>query len=206
MAHRLTTAPQVPILTADDAREQCRIDDSAEDTYLQKLIARATRHCEDICKRAFVTQVWTLTMDGWCDCRYVTDGIIYVPRPPLLAVSGTVLGATLGITYLDSNGSSQTLSASDYRVDATSEPGRIEPAYGVTWPTLRDAIGNVSIVHSCGYGSTSASVPEAIHHAIAMLVAHWAINREASLIGTISKSLEHAIEDLLDPYVMEVYA
>lgn len=205
MAHRLTAAAGSALMTAANAREQCRIDGSAEDTYLDKLIARATRHCEQICKRAFITQVWTLTMDGWCDRRYVTGGLIYVPRPPLISLSGTVLSTTLGITYLASDGTSTTLATDQYRVDATNIPGRIEPAYGVSWPATRGVVGDVSIVHSAGYGAASA-VPTDIVHAVAMLVSHWFEHREASIVGTISKEIEFAITSLLDPYLMESYA
>lgn len=202
MAHRLTTGPTTAVLSAEDAMAHCRIDEKAEGVYLDSLIARATRHCENICKRAFITQTWTLTMDGWCDCRYVTDGIIYVPRPPLISLSGS----GLGITYLDSDGASQTLAADQYRVDAQSQPGRIERAYGVSWPTTRGVIGDVTIVHTCGYGA-AASVPEDIKHAILLLVEHWYDpGRGAVLVGSISKEIEFGVMSLLDPYIMEAYA
>lgn len=197
MAHRLTTAPTTTVVSASDAMQHCRIVDTEDTTYLDSLIARATRHCENICKRAFITQTWTLTMDSWSDCKYVTDGIIYVPRAPLIAVSS--------ITYLDTNGTSQTLAADQYRVDAASQPGRIEQAYGVSWPTTRGVIGDVTIVHTCGYGA-AASVPDDIKHAVLLLVGHWYENREAVLVGSISKELEFAVTSLLDPYIMEAYA
>lgn len=200
MAHRLTTAPQVQILTADDAREQCRITDDIEDTYLEKLIKRATAYCENRCKRAFITQVWTLTLNGFDDCRYVTDGIIEVPRPPLLAVDGTVLGTTLGITYLDTDGVSTALATDQYRVDTQSQPGRIESAFEVLWPFTRRVIGDVSIVHSAGYGTTAESVPAEIHHAIAIGVASLRLNREE-----FTEAAKQAMDDLLDPYIMAVY-
>lgn len=197
MGHRLTTPPATALLTADEAKAQCRIDDDAEDTYIGSLIARATKHCEEICKRAFITQTWTLTMDGWHDRRYWSCGMIYVPRPPLIAVTSA--------SYVDDNGTTQTLAADQYRVDASSQPGRIEPAYNVTWPTLRSVVASVTIVHTAGYGAASA-VPEDIKHAVLMLVAHWHRNREAVLTGTISKEVEFALSSLLGPYMMEVYA
>jgi uncharacterized phiE125 gp8 family phage protein len=200
MAHRLTTAAAVPVVTASVARQQCRIDGSDNDEDLERLIGAATIHCEKICKRAFITQTWTLTMDGWCDRRYWCSevGMIYVPRPPLIAVSS--------IAYIDSNGTSQTLATDQYRVDAANEPGRIEPAYSVSWPSLRPISGNVTITHTAGYGAAATSVPDDIKHAILLLVGHWNENREGVLVGSISKHVEHAVLDLLDPYVMEVYA
>lgn len=190
MGHRLTTPPTTPLLTADEAKAQCRFDEDAEDTHFVSLIARATRHCEEICKRAFITQTWTLTMDWWQDRRYWSCGAIYVPRPSLIAVTS--------ISYVDDNGTTQTLASDQYRVDAASQPGRIEPAYGVTWPTTRRVIGAVTIVHTAGYGAASA-VPEDIKHAVVMMAAVMHRHRE-------DYETPRAVMDLLGPYMMEVYA
>lgn len=197
-AHRLTTYATIPVLTAGEIRHYRRIDDGVDDSELDTLITRSTRWCENYCQRAFITQTWTLTLDGFGDCTYMNNGMIYVPRPPLIGVSS--------IAYLDTAGTSQTWSSSLYRVDATSEPGRIEPAYGQTYPTTRGVTGDVTITHTCGYGAAASAVPGDIKQAIVLLVGHWYENREAVLVGTISKQVEFSVESLLEPYVYKNYA
>ena len=175
---------------------QCRIDLSEDAAYVNSLIARATKHCENITKRQFISAVWTLSMDSFYDSRYVTCGRIYVPRPPLIAVSS--------IVYVASDGTSTTLDTSDYRVDAQSQPGRIEPVYGESWPVTRDVINAVTVTHTAGFGTAASSVPDDIKHAILLLVGHWYMNREA--VGTMTKEIEFGVLSLLDPWVMEQYA
>ncbi len=175
-----------------DAQDQVRVLHDQEATYLQRLLRRATRHCENITRRAFITQTWVLTLDGWDDPRYATCRVIYVPRPPLISVTS--------IAYLDSNGDSQTLSSANYRVDTQSQPGRIEEAYSATWPTTRGVIGDVTITHTAGYGASGASVPDDIQHAVLIMAAAMHEHREGEF------ETPRAVLDLLDPYVMETYA
>lgn len=197
MSHRQITAPSSLLVTSREAMGHLRLEDCGDEEDLNRLIARATRHCENICQRAFVTQTWKLTLDGFFDRRYAPNGCIYVPRPRLIAVTA--------VEYLDGNGDSQTLDSSTYRVDPNSEPGRIEPAFGYSWPTTQGVIGEVSITHTCGYGDPSA-VPDDCKHAVLLLVGHWNENREAGVGAAVAKQVESAILNLLDPYRMEVYA
>jgi len=121
------------------------------------------------------------------DARNCTS-TIDVPVPPLQSVSS--------ITYLDNNGDSQTLAASKYDVDASSEPGRIAPAFGETWPDTRDVNNAVTVTFIAGY-TTAALVPDTIKHAIKMITGHWYENREEVVIGVTSKQLERAVTSLL---------
>lgn len=196
MGHRRTIDP-LPLLNVGEARDQARLTHNLEDAFLGKLIERATQHCESITKRAFVTQTWQLTLDGWCDRRYTSNCCIYVPRPRLIAVTA--------LEYMDSDGDWQTLAASRYHVDASSEPGRITPAYGDSWPTTRGVLGDVRITHTAGYGAASA-VPDDIKQAVLLMVGHWSENREAGTAGILGREVDMAIESLLGAYVMEVYA
>ncbi len=191
-AHRLTTAATALAISVADVKDQSRILHDVEDVQVRKLVGRATRACENITKRAFITQTWTLTLDGFGDKTYVQCGMIYVPRPPLLSVSA--------IAYLDSGGDSQTWDSSYYRVDTTSEPGRIEPAYGQTFPSTRGVLGDVTITHTAGYGASSTPVPDDLQHAIVVLAAYFFEHREGEV------DIPQAVYDLLDPFVMEQYA
>ncbi|MGH9649596.1 MAG: head-tail connector protein, partial [Terriglobales bacterium] len=104
---------------------------------------------------------------------------IRIPRAPL-----KVNGGIVHVKYLDAAGAQQTLAAgTDYVVAARSEPARVMPAYGKSWPGTRnwiDATGNypVEVRFIGGYGADPKDVPENFRQAILLLVGHWYENRE----------------------------
>jgi uncharacterized phiE125 gp8 family phage protein len=122
--------------------------------------------------------------EGMTHVRPVSE--ILVPRPPLISVSS--------ITYVDGNGTTQTLSAAAYKVDTDSEPGRITPAYGYCWPTTRAEINAIAITYVAGY-ATRAAVPASIKQAMLLLIGHWYENREA--VGQVGGTVAMAVESLL---------
>lgn len=162
-----------------------RVDASDEDTYIGALIKAAIEWCERFTKRSFVQTTWQLQLD-----QFAT--LIELPRPPLISVDQ--------VDYVDTSGVSQTLASSVYQVDTKAEPGRLCEAYGQTWPTTRDQIAAVTITYKAGYGATAASVPDAIVHAVKLLVAHWFESREPVITGTIVTPVPLTVERLLWPY------
>jgi uncharacterized phiE125 gp8 family phage protein len=56
------------------------------------------------------------------------------------------------------------------------------------------------VTYVAGYGATSDTVPDAIRHAILLLVGFWFENREGVVVGTIAKELPFAVKSLLDAY------
>ena len=93
-----------------------------------------------------------------------------MPRPPLSSVTS--------IGYEDENGSSQTWSSALYQTDTDSEPGRIKPIEGETFPnTQSNTYNTVTMTYVAGYGGASA-VPVRYKQAIKLLVAHWYRIRE----------------------------
>src|SRR3990167_7420015 len=68
---------------------------------------------------------------------------IELPLPPLRSVTS--------ITYVDQDGTTQTLSSTLYTVDSSSEPARITPAYGEVWPSTRDQVNAVTVRFVAGY-------------------------------------------------------
>lgn len=133
------------------------------DPTLTALITTARMYCENFLFRRLFTQTWDMTLDRFPD-------VIRVPYPPLVSVTS--------ITYVDSAGNTQTLSASSYGVDVQREPGRIYLAYAQVWPTIRDIQAAVTVRYVAGYASI-ALIPAPIKHAMKMLIGHWYENREA---------------------------
>ena len=188
---RLITDATVEPVTLDEAQQHLRVTDASDDEYISNLIKTARLHCERETNRSFITTTWRLSLDYF-------PGVIYPRKPPLISVSS--------ITYYDTTGASQTLSSTYYTVDANSEPGRITEAYGYQWPSTYSRVGAVTVNYTAGYGAAASSVPLPIKQAMLLLIGHWFEMRSAVLIGSLSKSLEFAVESLLAPYVIPEYA
>lgn len=83
-----------------------------------------------------------------------------MPNPPLMAIDA--------IVYTDTSGAQQTLAASEYQVSKFSEPARLLPAYGKSWPALRPVLDAVQIQFRAGYATpftwTSGPTLKATRH------------------------------------------
>ena len=158
---------------------------TTEDPLLSALILAAREHVEAFTRRALVTQTWDLKLDGF-------PSVIRVPRPPLQSITS--------ISYIDSNGATQTWAAANYSVDTSSQPGRIEPAYGISYPTLRGVPNAVTIRFVAGYGA-AAAVPQSVKQAILLFVAHLYENREPVSPAAMSP-VPMAFDALLWPHRM----
>ena len=135
--------------------------------------------------RALVTQTWQLVLDTFPACA------IRLPLPPLQSVDS--------ISYIDGDGASQTLDPADYRVFAPdSDPGRVEPAYGLSWPAVRGQSGAVTITYTCGYGDP-ADVPELIRTYIRLRVGQYYENRELVATGVSVAPIPY-LRDSLESY------
>jgi len=61
-----------------------------------------------------------------------------------------------------------------------TEPARLVPAYGKTWPATRNEINAVEVTFTCGYGAASA-VPEAIKAWVKLRIGAMYENRESDV-------------------------
>lgn len=172
LARTLQTAPAAEPVSVAEAREHCRITHTDEDTYLGVLIKAARRWCENETGLAFITQTW----DFGVDCFWGADSL-ELPRAPLQSVTS--------ITYVDTDGDSQTLDSDTYTADTATMPGRIYLAYSQSWPDTRAQPLAVTVRAVCGFGDASTDVPEEAIHAVKMLVGTMYEHRETTITGTI---------------------
>ena len=187
----VVTASTVEPVSVAEVKQQARIDHKHEDDLIAAYIAAARQWCETYVQRPLNGSAVTyrLTMDSFCDQRYMRGDVIYLPRPPFLGLSG--------IVYYDSDGDLQLFI--DPITDITSEPGRIQPELDQYWPTdVRAKIGSVLITYTAGYSSVSA-VPQGCRTAIKMLAAHWYENREPVAAGA-GTEVPFGLTALLDPH------
>jgi len=171
MYWRLATDAASEPITAAQAKTHCVIDTDDDDTYIAILIKAARQQVEDDSDRAILNQTWKIYCD---DFPASSSEPLYMPRSPLVSVTS--------IKYTDTNGDQQTWDSDEYDVDIYTEPARIIPAYGYTWPSSRGDASNVIIESVHGYGAAigdATLLPSNALMAMYMLIAHWYERREA---------------------------
>ena len=188
---RVTTSPVQEPVSVAEAKAHLRIDHGDEDTVIAGLIKAAREMVESDAEISLLPQTLTWYIDAFPAWE------ICLRRPPVNSITS--------ITYLDADGTSQTLSASDYRFDGYSRPARITPAYNEEWPDTYQVNNAVTIVAAAGYTSVS-EVPQLAKQAIHMLVGHWYDNRETVITGTISKEIELSYRSILSRVSWSGYA
>lgn len=192
-AIKQSSAPTDWPVTVDEVKAHCRIDTDEDDALLLRLIKSATMLTEALCWSALIQQTWVLSANEF-PC---TDELV-LPKGPLLAVDS--------VTYDDESGTPHTLTVNtDYVVDNSSEPGKICLTHDSVWPITRHQFGSVRVTYKTGYGTTGASVPEALRTAILVLVAHHYENRENEVVGSITQSYGIGYLDLIAPYRLVRY-
>lgn len=101
-----------------------------------------------------------------------------MPLGPLQSVSS--------ITYVDTDGVTQTLSSGAYVVDDKSERGWVVLASGEEWPSTYDVINAVTISFVAGYGDATTDVPEPLREMILLIVTQWHEHRKTVHVGANS--------------------
>jgi len=188
--YRVTTAPATEPVSLTEMKSQVRVDITDEDTILATYIAAARQYCEVYTNRAFITQ--TITQE-W-DC---------FTNPLVLGVSPVVSLTTL--KYYDTNESQQTITDNTANIQKdfnSSNPALYE---GLTnaFPSIGSSINPIEAIYVAGYGASSV-VPDAIKHAIKLMVSHLYENREMVSVPIASMPfgvpMPKAVEHLLAPY------
>lgn len=141
---RRTVAPDVWPLSLDYVCDQVLrvVNGSYEDSKIYALIREATIQAEERTDRSIPTQTWEQILNGF------PYGGIVVPRPPLIDI--------LGLTYVDADGVTQSLSVgspSDFRIIPSGHWTRaiVLPNYGESWPTARRQPDAVTLTFRAGY-------------------------------------------------------
>ncbi|RUW55056.1 phage gp6-like head-tail connector protein [Mesorhizobium sp. M1A.F.Ca.ET.072.01.1.1] len=169
MALKLITDAAAPLVTAAEVKRHVRaVDFSDDDDYLQSLADVAANHVDGPepawLGRSFAERKWQLIIDGFPAGKC---GRITLPLPPLKSVDA--------FEYVDIDGAAQTIT--DFRqfgVASVNSAGFVLPAYNSTWPDTRIQPEAVKITFTAGY----ATIPQAVKHAILLLVAQWYERRE----------------------------
>jgi uncharacterized phiE125 gp8 family phage protein len=185
-------------LSLSEAKAHLRVDISDEDASILGYVKTARRNLEWKYARALVQQTLVLGLDEfpwqtgpWLPA-YQTRGVIEL-RPPVQTLTS--------ITYVDSAGATQTMSALNYRLEKDSEPGRVTPVIGQVWPATA-ALPNAVLVEYVSGAASADLVPDDIKQAVRLLLGHYYLNREQVVTDTrvMSVELARSVDDLMAPY------
>jgi uncharacterized phiE125 gp8 family phage protein len=125
-------------VTLSETRLYLRVDGTAEDALISDAIAAARQAAEQWLGRSLITQSWKLACDD------ALDDPLALPMGPVTAITG--------VTVVAQDGTSQTVPATSYWLDASRRRLRLNAqVYGF----------RVEVVYSAGYGA-AAAVPKPI--------------------------------------------
>ena len=184
MPLQLVTAPTSEPVTLTEAKSHLRVTATDEDTLITSLIVAARQWAENFTGRALITQTWDYFLDVFADP-------IEIPLPPLVSIDS--------IKYVDNDGVTQTLAATEYTVDTAAERGLVRLAYGKSWPGTRTQANAVTVRFTAGYGA-AAAVPGPVKSACLLMLGELYARRETALVGAPVASVPVSAEYLLWPY------
>lgn len=149
MATKVTDATEEPF-DVDEAKVHLRetLVNAANDEYIAWLIQVARQTAEERTGRTLLESTWRLNYDAF-------PRVIELEHPPVIRV--------ISIKYFDDAGVQQTLAPDQYQVAIAREPGRIVPAYGLSWPVTRWQPDAVEALYQAGY-ATADLIPKGILH------------------------------------------
>ena len=179
--------PAIEPVSLNEAKQHCRVDTDADDSYIASLITAAREWCEAYCDQTFIHTRYRMTLDS-----FPTE--IELPRPPM-ATAGTVTAVV--VTYTMENQTTAVLATNQYRVDRDATPGVIRPLYNGSWPSHLLDYNAVAVTWWGGSGSTGADVSQRLKSAILWLVGMWYERRMAAEQATMSE-IPFGVKSLLD--------
>ena len=188
-SYKVITAAASNVLTTAEVKSHLKVDTTADDTLIDNLIIAATNSCQEYTNRFFIETEITQYGDKWSD-------VAELFKSPVIA-------DLFNILYYDTNGDPQVLATSKYTLDNISQPARLAPAPGESWPDIIDGFNAVEVNYKVGT-RLAANVDNAIKQALLLTIGHWYQNREAVIVGRQVNEMPMSAKYLLDQYKIQV--
>jgi uncharacterized phiE125 gp8 family phage protein len=134
------------LVTTAQAKDYLKVDISDDDDLIDRYVASATAYLEQYTNRAFLTSTWQLSLDE----SDVRGSYLELPRSPLASVTS--------VKYYESDGTEQTLAASNYALDTSKQPGGLFLALNGLWPTDMRSINAMVVEFTAGWGDAIGDV------------------------------------------------
>jgi len=183
---QVVTPPTTEPLTLSEVKSHLRIDGNYDDALLNSCITSARMYFESQCEISIASQELLLALDSF-------DDIVYLPRGPVQSVED--------ISYSDSENDLDSMA--DWIEDLVSNPARITPAFGQSWPATAEVVNAVQVSYTTGY-STPSMVPKLLKSGMLFYVAHLYENRSAVTDGDL-KEVPMAVESIIQQYTSGIY-
>lgn len=165
-ALQLLTKPTNYPISVDEVKLHSRIDNDAEDSFLNMAIAAATNRVEAITGKAIISQTWIEYFDTF---------------PAKICLRKGDVQSVTSVKYIDNDDVVQTVDTAIYDVDIYSNPARVISAFGKSWPSdVKDTLNAVYVEYVAGFGDDSSDVPDDLKWALFLLTGHFYENREAT--------------------------
>jgi len=179
MPLQLVTPPAGEPISLAEAKLHLRVDGGDDDPLIGSLITAARQAAETITGRQLMTARWRLVLDAFPGplLMHAGSGSSFSLPTHAILLAKCPVQSVVSVEYLDMNGTTQVLPASDYVLDAACEPARLSPVFGKTWPPTLPQIGAVTVTFDAGYGSAS-EVPEGLKSWIKLRVGSLYGHRE----------------------------
>lgn len=200
MPYGVITPPAVEPLHLNEVKAQLRIQYDSEDVLLAGFLTSARQTWEEIAGRALVAQTIMVALPQFPGCyeSYAEwmegQGALVLPRSPAYTVSS--------LTYVDSDGVTQTVSASDYSLDTFLEPNRVMLGYGKSWPSARYQPNSVRVTYLAGY-ATPFTVTD-LNNNLITFAGRAPIANEVLRLWNSGGSLPNGLSVNIDYYVVNV--
>jgi uncharacterized phiE125 gp8 family phage protein len=196
MKYKVITPVSTEPVTLDDARTHLRIEtygspaEHPDDAYVTALISTAREWCEQYLERSLATQTIQLAVDNF-------NSTIQLINEPVQFIDS--------ITYIDSEGATQTLATTIYELDEYDYVVKLK--YGQQWPTVRPQDDAVTVTYTAGYTNGMSPdtypFPFSIKAAMLLIIGNLYENRQQDVLGNTRisfNSLPLGVYSLLQPY------
>lgn len=189
MGSYVVTPASAKLFSFDELRDHLRFVEPEDQADANRKADAAVAWCERFTRRNFLTTTRRMRLNHFPRCVE-----IQLDYPPWQSVTS--------ITYLDTAGVSQTLSADVYGFDA--DRGQIYLKSGKLWPCTLCEKNAVTITFVAGWASKEL-VPDDIKQGCLFLFGHNYANREAVINGSISADVKMTVKEYLDAWIESRY-
>jgi hypothetical protein len=199
MSLQLITAPAVEPISLEEAALHLK-SSSSEDALVRAIIQAVREQAEHKTGRALIDQRWERSLSSFpgAGCAILSPRAaasssgfanpIPLAAPPLIGVES--------VSYVDANGTTQTVSSSAYLVDEAAEPARVFPAYGTSWPSARAQPNAMRVRFFAGYacGVTVNAATNVFTHSGLRTIANDAVLRLTNSGGALPAGLSAGVD------------
>lgn len=181
---RTAIADWKTIAKLEEFKAQLKIDTNHDDSLITTNVLGAIDYIYNACDyHSLRLDTYSESFDAW-------------PTDKRLVLSAFPLGTISSVAYTDINGTTQTISSTNWSVDSYRQPSGIIFNSAYVFPTLGDSATPIIVTYTAGYAS-STELPALAKVCLFSLVAHWYENREGVVVGTIASVLPYSVQAML---------